>query len=36
MFTFPQIVVGDEVIGGFRELLAADYEGRLTDLLAAA
>jgi glutaredoxin 3 len=36
MITFPQIVVGDEVIGGFRELLAADYEGRLTDLLAAA
>ena len=35
MFTFPQIVIGDEVIGGFRELLAADYEGRLTDLLAA-
>ncbi len=35
MATFPQIVIGDEVIGGFRELLAADYEGRLTDLLAA-
>ncbi len=36
MITFPQIVIGDEIIGGFRELLAADYEGRLTDLLAAA
>jgi glutaredoxin 3 len=36
MITFPQIVIGDEVVGGFRELLAADYEGRLTDLLAAA
>ena len=35
LVTFPQIVIGDEVIGGFRELLAADYEGRLTDLLAA-
>ena len=36
MITFPQIVIGDEVVGGFRELLAADYEGRLTDLLALA
>jgi glutaredoxin len=35
MATFPQIVIGDEVIGGLRELLAADYEGRLTELLAA-
>ena len=35
MFTFPQIVVDDEPIGGFRDLLAADCEGRLTDLLAA-
>ena len=35
MFLFPQIVVGDEVIGGFTELLAADREGRLTGLLAA-
>lgn len=35
MFTFPQIVVDDEPIGGFRELLAADRAGRLTDLLAA-
>jgi len=35
MVTFPQIVIDDEVIGGFRELLAADHEGRLTDLLAA-
>ena len=35
MVTFPQIVIGDEVVGGFRELLALDYAGRLTDLLAA-
>jgi glutaredoxin 3 len=35
MFSFPQIVIGDEPIGGFRELLAADREGRLTGLLAA-
>jgi glutaredoxin 3 len=35
MFTFPQIVVGGEAIGGFAELLAADREGRLGELLAA-
>ena len=35
MFTFPQIVIGDEPIGGFTELLAADREGRLGQLLAA-
>jgi glutaredoxin 3 len=35
MFSFPQIVVGEEPIGGFSELLAADREGRLTGLLAA-
>jgi glutaredoxin 3 len=35
MFTFPQILVDEELIGGFRELLAADQEGRLTDLIAA-
>jgi glutaredoxin 3 len=35
MFSFPQIVVGDEVIGGFTDLLAADRDGRLTGLLAA-
>jgi glutaredoxin 3 len=33
--TFPQIVVGERSIGGFRELLEADREGCLTDLLAA-
>jgi glutaredoxin 3 len=33
--TFPQIVVGQRSIGGFRELLEADREGGLTDLLAA-
>jgi glutaredoxin 3 len=35
MFTFPQILVGGQPIGGFAELLAADREGRLGDLLAA-
>jgi glutaredoxin 3 len=33
--TFPQIVVGDRSIGGFRELLEADREGMLQTLLAA-
>jgi glutaredoxin 3 len=35
MITFPQIVVEGEAIGGFAELLAADREGRLEELLAA-
>ena len=35
MITFPQILVDGEPIGGFAELLAADREGRLADLLAA-
>ena len=35
MVSFPQIVIGEEVVGGFSELLAADREGRLTGLLAA-
>ena len=35
MFFFPQIMIGDELIGGFSELLAADREGRLTGLVAA-
>jgi glutaredoxin 3 len=33
--TFPQVVVGARSIGGFRELLEADREGMLEDLLAA-
>jgi glutaredoxin 3 len=35
MFTFPQIVIDGQAVGGFAELLAADREGRLGDLLAA-
>ena len=35
MFTFPQILIGDETIGGFNELVAADRAGRLSELLAA-
>jgi glutaredoxin 3 len=33
MFTFPQLVVGERAIGGFTELLLADREGRLAELL---
>jgi glutaredoxin 3 len=33
--TFPQVVVGQRAIGGFRELLEADRDGQLTQLLAA-
>jgi glutaredoxin 3 len=33
--TFPQVVVGQRAIGGFRELLEADRTGMLDDLLAA-
>ena len=36
MMTFPQVIVGDELIGGFTETLAADRSGRLQQLLAAA
>jgi glutaredoxin 3 len=35
MFTFPQIVIDGETLGGFDELLAADRAGRLPELLAA-
>ena len=33
--TFPQVVVGERSIGGFRELLEADRAGMLDRLLAA-
>jgi len=33
--TFPQMLVGERSIGGFRELIEADREGFLDDLLAA-
>lgn len=35
MMSFPQVVVGDELIGGFQETLAADRSGKLAELLAA-
>jgi glutaredoxin 3 len=33
--TFPQVLIGKRSIGGFRELLEADRDGMLGDLLAA-
>ena len=33
--TFPQVLVGKRAIGGFRELLEADRDGILEELLAA-
>jgi glutaredoxin 3 len=35
MLSFPQVVIGDQVIGGFRETVEADRSGRLSELLAA-
>jgi glutaredoxin 3 len=35
MITFPQIVIGGETLGGFDQLVAADRDGRLKQLLAA-
>ena len=32
--TFPQIVIGDEPIGGFQDLVEADRQGRLERLAA--
>ena len=34
LMTFPQILIGDETLGGFEALAAADRSGRLQDLLA--
>ncbi len=33
--TFPQVLIGERSIGGFRELVEADRDGLLSDLLAA-
>jgi glutaredoxin 3 len=35
MLSFPQVLVGDRLIGGFAELQAAAEDGRLDELLAA-
>jgi len=34
MMTFPQVVIGEEVVGGFDQLLEADRSGRLAALVA--
>jgi len=36
MMSFPQVLVGDELVGGFQETLAADQSGRLAEMLTAA
>lgn len=36
MMTFPQILIDDEVIGGYDQLAEADRSGRLRELLEAA
>lgn len=35
MMTFPQVLVGDQLLGGFAETLEAIQNGRLDELLAA-
>ena len=35
MMSFPQVIVGDELVGGFTEVQAAAESGRLDELLAA-
>jgi glutaredoxin 3 len=34
--TFPQIIAGERVIGGFRELLEADRDGTLDEILSVS
>lgn len=34
MMSFPQVLVGEELIGGYREVLEADMSGRWEDLAA--
>jgi glutaredoxin 3 len=36
MMSFPQVVIGGELVGGFQETLAADRSGRLAELVNAA
>lgn len=35
MMSFPQVVIGERLVGGFSELQAADENGTLEQLLAA-
>ncbi len=36
MMTFPQVVIGDELLGGFTEVQAAAESGRLHQLVASS
>jgi glutaredoxin 3 len=36
MLSFPQIVIGEVVLGGFQQLVRADQTGRLAELTAQA
>jgi glutaredoxin 3 len=36
MMSFPQVLIGGELVGGFQETLAADQSGRLAELLKSA
>jgi glutaredoxin 3 len=36
MMTFPQVVIDEQPIGGYQELVQADRAGRLAELAAAA
>ncbi|MCW3021413.1 MAG: glutaredoxin [Conexibacter sp.] len=36
MMSFPQVIVGETLVGGFQETLAADRSGELALLLNAA
>jgi len=35
LMTLPQVVVDDELVGGYKETVAADESGRLAELAAA-
>ena len=36
MMTFPQVIIDDEPLGGYQELVRADREGALAELAEAA
>jgi glutaredoxin 3 len=36
MMSFPQVLIGDELVGGFQETLRADQSGELQTLLRDA
>jgi glutaredoxin 3 len=36
MMTFPQVVIDDQPVGGYQELVQADRAGRLSELAAVA